>query len=84
MINIIIYNIKYSFKFDEIINYLWSVKILSDYSGTYLYQISIDKEEIISKAEMHGGSIPSVIELEKSIIVTCSYDHKIKIWKLET
>ena len=83
------FKIKNNFKFENIRNYFWSIKLLNDNSfllngaDNNIYQISIDKGQIISKAEIHSGSIPSIIELENNILVTCSYDHKIKFCELK-
>ena len=83
------YKIKNNFKFPQMTNFLWSIRLLSDNSllvngaSVYIYQISIDKGQLISEAEIHNLSIPSIIELEKGILVTCSYDRKIKFWKLK-
>ena len=82
------YKIKNNFKFGGV-GFLWSIRLLSDNSflingaSNYIYQISANKGQIISKANIHNDSIPSIIELEKGILVTCSYDHKIKFWQLK-
>ena len=82
------FRIKNNFKFD-VNNFFWSIKLLSDNSfiingaDKNIYQVSVDDGQLISKVEIHMGSIPSIIELENNILVTCSYDHKIKFWKLK-
>lgn len=81
------FQIKKIIKNDKIY-FLWCIYSLSDNSllvsgnGTYICQYN-EKGKFIAYEDVHLDNIPSIIEIENDILVTCSYDRKIKFWKFK-
>jgi WD40 repeat protein len=83
------YIIKNIMKFENE-TYFWCVYLLSDgslvSSGYYpnIIQWDINTNQLISKnMSIHNDSLPSIVEIENNILITGSYDGKIKFWKLK-
>lgn len=68
-------------------SFFWCTYLLSDGSlmasgsNNYIYQFDIENEKLIGKNSIHENNIPTIIEIEDNILVTSSYDKKIKFFK---
>ena len=68
-------------------SFFWCTYLLSDGSlmasgsNNFIYQFDIENEKLIGKNSIHENNIPTIIEIEDNILVTSSYDKKIKFFK---